>query len=268
MKRLTSLGLVFLVGVLGVGALRGVSLRAQTPPSVPTDCSGTLTTSELEAVAWYMVNDPENSSSAWAACVEAFDIDIDDNYYGLVEEMEDLGWSSPPPDPDDPPWGMYGSPNLPETSNLPETTSMFDDSIQNAVALMNLSVGILEYQCSGLPCWKQMVQKAGRVSSCPAGYTCLNMSSCYETTTWCDNDSDKDLVCSTAMGSKKINNPDTARMYASSNALQGLIPSAGYSSDGNVNDYMAHVCVSGRTRFLAGDTMIRERLRFRHDSND
>lgn len=68
---------------------------AASPPPLPTDCSGTLDTEDLRAIAWYMVNAPDDDRPEWGRCADSFDIGIDSNCHGLIESMTSLGWHPP-----------------------------------------------------------------------------------------------------------------------------------------------------------------------------
>jgi len=92
------------------------------------------------------------------------------------------------------------------------------------------------------------------------------MEKCYDTTTYCDDDPDTDLVCKTKATNCNISDPDSAKVYAGGSlTLQASIPSGGYSSNGKTNSKVAYICVSNRTRKLIGADGIKASMRFRHD---
>ena len=80
-------------------AMEGCAVQRRFPtpslPTLPTDCSGTLDTEDLRAIAWYMVNAPDDDRPAWGRCADSFDIGIDSNCRGLIESMTSLGWHPP-----------------------------------------------------------------------------------------------------------------------------------------------------------------------------
>lgn len=237
--------------------------RVFAAPQLPNDCSGTLTSSELQAIAWYMVFDPENSTSVeWTNCSAVFDIDDDYNYETLLDHMYDYGFTPPEDDSDDPPEG-YEDPTSAPMESKPSESPQFG-AIGRIIAG---ALSILEYSCPAqTSCWKQAIEEVSKWSSCPSGHECKGMSSCYNTTTWCDNDPDTDLLCSSSTFSQTLNNPDSIK-FSSKKSMALVMPSS-LSGDGNLGDKMFHLCIANRALSFFKPSEIKAEVKAKHQHNN
>jgi hypothetical protein len=261
---------LLLVFVLLALFLSDVNTTAQALPPAPADCSGTLSESEINAVAQYFIYDPESDDPDWESCCADFN---PDNYDALEAELYDLGWT-PEPTPDSPIYPPDATPIPEDEDNLEGFLSGGVDLSRKLASGSNAALDrwlpsdsyLDDFSCpySDHTCWKQMADKGAR-GVCPYGYDCKHAMYCQQTTTYCDSDPDIDWRC-TYDGTHFINDPNTARVYSDGDRkLDLLLPSGGFSSDGHTNSAFARVCIANRTVLLSSIASVKAHLMFRHN---
>jgi hypothetical protein len=260
--------LPFLFIVLAV-ALFAAHSTAQALPPVPPDCSDTLSESEITAVAQYMIYDPDSEDPDWASCAATFNHTANDD--ALFAELDELGWTpeaTPEGDIYPPDATPFPDENDLDQASLPpgglELVTLPDSGLSVYSALPS-DTYIDEYQCtySDPYCWKQIVEKGYKTSTCPSGYNCASSPYCQKTTTFCDSDPDIDWRC-TYRTSQTVNDPDTARIYSDGRVITDFwVQNA--SSKGHTNSTLVNACIEKKMEKALGIAGIAAHVRFRHD---
>lgn len=255
----------------------GVSVRqpnVSKATGIPTDCSASLSQAELELMAdWWMYG--EDPDPDWEACSDTISYENAEDLFDLLDQ---LGWNPTfVPDPSPTPGGalfggaqkdveagpVAGHVSLTKPDDQPGVSAGLDTLSSKSPGLISRVDSLLEFNCSALPCWKQLVEK-GDYGVCPAGYNCVANPVCYETTTYCDSDEDMDYVCKYTTTSN-VADPDSARIYGNgSDKIKSVLRFvSSLSSDGATDSTCVHVCIANRMRKEMNT--VKAKMRFRHD---
>lgn len=237
----------------------------QATGGVPSDCSGTLTQTDIENMAEFFMADNDTDTN-WTSCtdtISAYNADL------LADYLEGINYAPtfvPDPSPTPTGGGLFGGGQKDTSTSRQEDAFNSGDEVRYIYPHKNRQIaGLLEFNCSSLPCWKQAVEK-GDYGSCPNGFDCVSSPQCYETTDYCDvDDNDVDFVCKYTTN-YNVSDPDSARIYGyGSNKIKALLALINsLSTDGATDSTCVHVCIANRVANLGMGT-VKAKMRFRHD---